>query len=63
MANQQNQNTFDSASFAEEIVRKRIKLNSIKFQSMVNDKNLRLEDRAAKSMAIAEHKEVEVVIC
>jgi hypothetical protein len=30
---------------------------------MVNDKNLRLEDRAAKSMAIAEHKEVEVVIC
>jgi len=30
---------------------------------MVNDKSLRLEDRAAQSMAIAEHKEVEVVIC
>ena len=63
MANQQNQNTFDSASFEEKVVGGRIKLNSIKFQCMVNDNSLRLEDRAAQSMAIAEHKEVEVVIC
>ena len=30
---------------------------------MVNDKSLRLEDCAAQSMTIAEHKEVKLVIC